>query len=112
MNRFSQQKKWKIRSGLFLAPLFAVLILVFFILVFQEMGRDTGQKELEHLEQVLEQSVVTCYALEGTYPESLQYLKDHYGISWDQDRYLVDFEIVGRNLPPDITVIDKMADAG
>ena len=56
---------------------------------------------------MLEQSVTLCYALEGSYPESLDYLQNHYGIRWDEERFLVDFEPVGSNLPPDVTVIAR-----
>ena len=70
-------------------------------------GKDAKQKEKENLQQVLEQSAAMCYALEGAYPEELSYLKEHYGICWDENLFLVDFEAVGENLPPDITVIQR-----
>jgi hypothetical protein len=42
--------------------------------------------------------------MEGAYPESLDYIKEHYGISWDESKYLVDYEVTGANLMPDVTI--------
>jgi len=66
----------------------------------------TTQKEEERsLKQAVIRSAVHCYAVEGSYPESLTYLEDHYGITYDHDKYLVTYEVIGSNLMPDIDVI-------
>lgn len=46
-------------------------------------------------------------ALEGVYPESLEYLKEHYGLTYNEDRYIVNYEALGSNLMPDVTVMEK-----
>ena len=108
MNRFQDKRTRNYSSaGLFFSVL---LMAVFFAIILGEIRNveeNVRKKELEHLEQVLNQSAAVCYALEGDYPESLSYLKEHYGVSWDEKRYLVDFETVGSNLPPDIVVLPK-----
>ena len=108
MNRFLQKKQRIHRmKGPVLMLLSSLGVLAFFFVTFSEIGSQAKEKETENLRHALEQSVTICYALEGAYPESLDYLKEHYGISWDEQRYLVDFETVGSNLPPDITIIDR-----
>lgn len=69
------------------------------------ISHQAAQAEQENLLSALERSAVHCYAVEGTYPESLDILKDHYGITWDETKYVVDYEIIGSNLKPSITVI-------
>lgn len=59
------------------------------------------------LEQAIHKSVAHCYAVEGVYPESLEYLKEEYGISYDSEKYFVDYQIWGENIMPDITIIQK-----
>ena len=44
-------------------------------------------------------------ALEGFYPEDLNYLEEHYGLSYDSKKYVVSYEVIGSNLMPDVTVI-------
>ena len=92
-------------SGISLSAAVSLLLLAGFTVLFDGMKRDVTEKEKENLEHALRQSVVSCYALEGIYPEDLTYIREHYGVRWDEHRFLVDYERVGENLPPDITVI-------
>ena len=50
---------------------------------------------------------VHCYAIEGSYPESLQYLKDNYGLTYDEEKYFIDYQVLGSNILPDVTIIDR-----
>lgn len=58
------------------------------------------------LEQNIRSAAVECYAVEGRYPENLQYLEDHYGILIDRHHYAVYYENQGENLVPEIRVMD------
>ncbi len=51
-------------------------------------------------------SIANCYALEGEYPESLEYIKENYGLVYDEDRFFVDYRVSGSNIMPDVTIID------
>ena len=50
-------------------------------------------------------AALTCYAVEGAYPNDLEYLRTHYGLAYDQSRYLVTYSTFASNLMPEITVI-------
>lgn len=71
----------------------------------------TSEASLREGEQVLRQSITSaaaaCYALEGRYPENLQYLIDHYGIRVDTDTYIVSYMAWGENLLPDVQVFAR-----
>ena len=66
---------------------------------------DTKQTELLHL--AISRGITHCYATNGHYPESLDYLKENYGITYDEDKYFVDYQVFGKNIFPDITIIEK-----
>ena len=51
--------------------------------------------------------ITHCYAIEGTYPSSLDYLKENYGLMYDEDRYFIDYQPLGSNLMPDVTIIPR-----
>lgn len=59
---------------------------------------------LETTEQNLRRAAAACYALEGQYPPSLEYLTENYGLNIDEERYAVHYEAFASNLMPDITV--------
>lgn len=72
-----------------------------------EAGRaEAGRKQLE---DALRRAVVTCYAAEGFYPPTLDYLRRHYGLQIDESRYTVFYEVFAENLMPEITVLRKEA---
>ena len=74
----------------------------------QSVLTTSSKSQAESLKNAILRSAVSCYAFEGTYPESLSYLKEHYGVTWNEDKYVVDYEIVGSNLMPSVTVIPLM----
>ena len=65
------------------------------------------EKGGEHLEQVLRQAAVACYAAEGIYPPDVAYLQAHYGVQIDESRYAVAYEVFADNLMPGITVLER-----
>lgn len=50
---------------------------------------------------------MACYAIDGVYPPDLEYLKEHYGIQIDEDRYTVHYIPIAENLMPEITVLEN-----
>lgn len=105
MNRFTQKRK----SSHMLRRMVLTVIVFFCAVVLLLFGsssvRDTADaSQLDSLRQAILRSAVHCYAMEGTYPESLDYIKEHYGIDWDSTKYVVDYEITGANLRPDVSV--------
>ena len=90
----------------FLAPLFLLLVLLCFTTALSTLEEDQQLEEKQQLESVLMQASAACYATEGSYPASLQYLIDHYGVQINEDIYTVIYEPIASNLMPDITVLD------
>lgn len=107
MNRFESHKGLnKIR--LIPLPILAFILLFFLFLGGVSSVSDTTyEKQEESLHTAIERSVIQCYAVEGTYPPSLTYLEDHYGITYNHDLFFVDYQVYGSNIFPDITVLRK-----
>lgn len=108
MNRFEQhQKHWYHRIGIIL-PLAAFLLLfILFLRGIHAVSATTYEKQQESLETALTRSLSQCYAVEGTYPTSIEYLEEHYGLIIDRDSFLVDYDYYGGNLLPDVNVMRK-----
>ena len=64
-------------------------------------------RQLESLENAIHQSIVYCYTLEGCYPESLEYMKEHYGLIYNEELFFVDYRLQGTNIMPDVTIIPR-----
>lgn len=96
-----KQRKWIITGVLLAAAVVFVLMGV--------SGLEQGKQEqdLRQLEQVLHRTAVACYAVEGAYPPDVAYMRQHYGLIYDESRYIVHYEVFASNFMPDITVMER-----
>lgn len=61
----------------------------------------------EDIKKAVMDACVQCYALEGSYPPSLEYLEDHYGLVLDRDEYYFYYEVFASNVMPTVEVYKK-----
>lgn len=100
------------KIAVWLSPAAFILIFLLFLGGVDSVGDTTYAKQKESLETALSRSIAQCYAVEGTYPPDLQYLKDHYGLIYDESEFLVDYDFFGSNLVPDVTVLRRQSNSG
>ena len=66
---------------------------------------DTSSDEaLKTVRDNVIRAAVSCYAYEGFYPNSIEYLTDNYMLIVDTDRYHVYYDKIADNLMPNIIV--------
>lgn len=83
-----------------------VFIGVFFITI-NNMRMQLETQEISRIESALKSAALNCYAMEGAYPDSVEYLIDNYGIIIDKTKYHVFYEVFAINLMPDIRIYRK-----
>jgi len=108
MNRFTRQSlKKRILDSVNFSVLFFVAVIAVFIIGITSIASKNERDERQILESALNKDIVHCYAVEGYYPPSLQYIEDHYGLTYDEDRFLVDYEPIGNNIMPNVNIVEK-----
>lgn len=90
-----------------LLPVVVIAALLWFATAVDSLSTGRGEEDLRQLEETLRRGCVACYAAEGAYPTNLDYLKEHYGIQIDEERYTVHYSADAENLMPDITVLEN-----
>ncbi len=98
-------RKGEILGHIHLSYLAFVGLLVAFLFGITSVNRTTIEKQQESLQTAIERDVLHCYAVEGFYPPSLDYIKEHYGLVYDEETFFVDYKPVGSNIMPDITIL-------
>lgn len=88
--------------------LFAALI-VWFIIALSGAGAASDEQTLTEIKQSVENGITMCYSIEGVYPESIDYLRESYGVVYDAERYIVHYESLAANIRPAVTVIERKA---
>jgi hypothetical protein len=90
-------------------PLLIIAALIaLFILIAGRISIKSEDEGLYITSESLRRAVVNCYVLEGVYPQSLDYLKAHYGVRPNEDKYLINYDYIASNLMPDITVLPSI----
>ena len=105
MRRIQTKKRDLSAAGFLASVLVFLLIMGAFVtgsLSFSGKAEAEGE---ETLRSAIARAVVQCYAIEGRYPPSVEYLEENYGIQIDRERYYVFYEGFASNVMPDITVI-------
>lgn len=85
---------------------FPFLMFGLFFLATSNLDSSQREEGAERLEEAIRRSCVTCYVIEGAYPQSIAHLQESYGIQID-DRYTVHYNLIASNLMPDITVTEN-----
>lgn len=90
-----------------LTPLAVVAALLCFTTALSNLDSARDEESMRQLEQALRRGCVACYAAEGSYPADLTYLKEHYGVQVDEEKYVVYYDLFATNLMPEITVLEQ-----
>lgn len=107
MNRFeSVGKKKKILESVPFSVIIFVVIMAVFLCAVSYLSKSNALDDKRILEDAIQRDVAHCYAVEGSYPASVAYMEENYGLTYDHSKYIVDYELVGSNIYPNIMVVE------
>ena len=106
MKVFRVKKQKRNYSGL-ISILLAILVLTLSVKGLDSIQSSNDAEQAKILESSVTLSITACYALEGTYPPDITYLTEHYGLVYDSEEYFIDYQYIGANLRPDVTIIKR-----
>ncbi|MBQ9247612.1 MAG: hypothetical protein IJ171_03385 [Ruminococcus sp.] len=85
---------------------FFVLIIAVFLIGISFIASTSSRDQKQVLTDAVNKDIIHCYAIEGYYPPSLAYIEEHYGLTYDKSKYLVDYVPVGDNIMPSVTIVE------
>ena len=86
--------------------LFTAMLAIFIVGVIY-FGNITTEQNLALTKNAINRAAVQCYANEGFYPPTLDYLEKNYGVTIDRNSFDVDYDCAAANIMPNITVFQK-----
>ena len=95
------------KKHLFRAFIVIVCMVVFVLVATRNLEQGRQAEDIRQLEQALQRTAVACYAVEGVYPPDVDYMREHYGLTYDESRYTVHYKLVASNFMPKIDVMVK-----
>ena len=102
------KNSWNVVKGYLVSAVFFGVIIGLFLNGVLSMSDRMDREGAETLRSAIARASVQCYAIEGRYPPSVQYLEENYGIKIDRSRYYVFYEGFASNIMPDITVKSRL----
>lgn len=101
-----QIKKKNFAGTTLISALLFVLIFIGFLFAVSQATKGSEMEQRQSLSEAIDRAIIQCYVTEGRYPESFDYLKENYGIIYDDEMFRVDYVIFGSNMKPDVTIIN------
>ena len=92
--RFIKNRQTSYLRNVLISIALFLAVFGFFSYGIVSVQKDMEKNEMETLQSAVTRDVTRCYAQEGTYPESLA-------------KYFVDYQPLGANIMPDVTIIRK-----
>lgn len=97
----------------FVKNVFQILIMatisVWFVVSIDKLSTQMESEELERLEVSINKAMITCYSIEGFYPNSVDYLVDNYGIIINDEKYYIHYSTFASNMKPVVRIIKRTA---
>ena len=93
------------RKEIAIVLLMVILLVGVYLLVNRVDTANSGAQN-QFVYDAVRNAALTCYAVEGMYPTDLQYLRDNYGLAYDESRYMVTYDAFGGNLLPTVYVTE------
>ena len=95
-----------ILRSLVVPVLFSVVVMAMIVYGLRQTEISSRAEGLRILDDSIRRAVAKCYAIEGSYPGTVQYIEDNYGVHVDRTKYVVHYDIFASNIMPDIMVIE------
>jgi len=100
-----KKSAWDFLRTAVLPVIFTVAVMLMIVSGLRQTSESSSAEGLRILEDSLRRAVVMSYAIEGRYPESIEYIERQFGIHIDRTRYVVHYRVFASNILPEITVI-------
>ena len=100
-----KRSRFKLLKSIILPVLIAAAIFFAARYAFADAGDNAEQKQYEALMRRIDQAIVTCYAIEGYYPPTFEYLVKNYSINIDMTKYHVFYDVFASNIRPVVSII-------
>ena len=106
MRLYQREPVWR-KFRPFPPVLGGLAVMAAFLLGLQNASGAVEAEQLRMTEDSIRRAAVSCYAAEGSYPQNVAYLTEHYGVQIDHSKFVVNYSIAGSNTMPYIEVVPK-----
>ncbi|MCI8468907.1 MAG: hypothetical protein HFJ75_05400 [Eggerthellaceae bacterium] len=85
----------------------ACLVVVAVVIGFGTVQQSLREQGAAAVRDAVLDSAMQCCAIEGSYPSSLDYLEQEYGLRVNHDDYVITYEAFAGNVMPSVVVVPR-----
>ena len=100
-------KPWR---ALLISALVFALLIGGVLSILGRVGRGASAAQTRLVRDAVRRAALTCFAVEGRYPQTSEYLEENYGLLYDHTRYVLRYDAFSSNIMPDIRVLSLEAE--
>ena len=100
-------KKKKFPFGAILGTLILVLIILALISGIHQAKKNIASSAKDRLYEAVKNIVIHAYSSEGQYPADIKHMKEKYHLTYDEERFFIDYQMIAGNIIPDIFIVDR-----
>ncbi|MDR1246163.1 MAG: hypothetical protein LBK57_03945 [Clostridiales Family XIII bacterium] len=104
------QSRAKVFIKIILPIVLFLIVLSLFVIAVSKIAGKSENEGIHLTAESIKRAAVQCYALEGVYPADFDYLKDHYAVRPDENKYIIYYTYTASNLMPEIDVLSANAE--
>lgn len=106
MNRLEDKNKKP--SGLSIKKsILIIIVFVLFVIGVFYFTNSSYMDEKKMLSEAIDRDIIHCYSVEGFYPPSVEYMVTHYGLRYDDEKYVIEYNVIGKNIMPSYKIVEK-----
>ena len=102
-----RKRKHSFARGLAISLIVFAALIFASVSLFRGVGTATSEAQIEMVRGAVRRAALTCYAVEGAYPATVEYLQRNYGLIYDEENYFVHYDSFASNILPDIRVTER-----
>lgn len=110
MFSFGKQRR-KLKSTIWLTLIICVVLVCLLWVGVNQISASSSSESLKFAEKAVKRALIQCYAIEGRYPDSIDYLAEHYGLILNEN-YFYHYAAFAANLMPQVAVYQGGASFG
>ena len=99
------------RKSQYIKPVLSVLVFIGIVALMwgglSETEQRGGVEQARLLKDALRRASASCYANEGRYPPTLDYILQNYGVVVNEDKFVVTYSAFAQNIMPTINVVER-----
>ena len=107
MKDFKGKRQKYVWKAIVLPALLCAAILTIFALGVYKFNELSLEQDRQLTYAAIQKATVQCYADEGRFPASVDYLVEHYNVNIDYDHFMVTYDCAAANVSPNIAVFRK-----